>query len=77
MRYGLIGKSLGHSFSPPIHHALADYSYDLFPLAEEEIEAYKVTGTIEPNRENNLTFYNKINELFIFTTNRGNSYGFQ
>lgn len=40
MQYGLIGNPLGHSFSPPIHHALADYDYDLFELSEEEIAAF-------------------------------------
>ena len=40
MQYGLIGNPLGHSFSPPIHHALADYAYDLFELPEEEIAAF-------------------------------------
>ena len=40
MQYGLIGRPLGHSFSPPIHHALADYDYRLFELEENEVAAF-------------------------------------
>lgn len=38
--YGLIGKPLGHSFSPQIHSMLSDYKYDLFCLDENEVEAF-------------------------------------
>ena len=30
MRAGLLGRKLGHSFSPQIHAHLGAYSYDLF-----------------------------------------------
>ena len=40
MRCGLIGNKLGHSFSPLIHSRLADYSYDLIELAEDEVESF-------------------------------------
>lgn len=36
-KYGCIGKKLTHSFSKEIHARLADYSYELMELAEEEI----------------------------------------
>jgi shikimate dehydrogenase len=36
MRYGLIGEKLGHSYSKIIHEKLADYTYDLIPLTQEE-----------------------------------------
>ena len=32
MEYGLIGKTLGHSFSKPIHEALGGYPYELKEL---------------------------------------------
>ena len=32
---GLIGYPLGHSYSPQIHRALADYDYRLWPLKPE------------------------------------------
>ena len=35
--YGLIGKKLGHSFSPHIHKRLADYEYKLIEMAENEV----------------------------------------
>ena len=38
MEYGLLGEKLGHSFSPQIHHALADYDYRLYPMPPEEVE---------------------------------------
>ena len=34
--YGLIGKSLTHSFSPEIHKLFGKYEYALFPLENEE-----------------------------------------
>lgn len=32
MEFGLIGEKLGHSYSVPIHQALAEYEYVLCPL---------------------------------------------
>ena len=40
MKCGCIGKKLTHSFSKEIHAMLADYSYDLIELAEEDIPAF-------------------------------------
>ena len=37
---GLIGEKLGHSFSKTIHEKLADYTYDLHPLAKEEVASF-------------------------------------
>ena len=42
MNCGLIGYPLGHSYSPQIHRALADYDYRLWPLKPEELEAFLV-----------------------------------
>ena len=39
-KYGCIGKKLTHSFSKEIHACLADYTYDLIELGEEEIPAF-------------------------------------
>lgn len=36
-RFGLIGKKLGHSFSPQIHSMLGDYEYRLYELESEEL----------------------------------------
>ena len=35
--YGLIGKKLSHSYSPLIHKELADYEYNLFEIAPENL----------------------------------------
>lgn len=37
MEYGLLGETLGHSFSPQIHRALAGYDYGLLPTPPEEV----------------------------------------
>ena len=42
MNCGLIGYPLGHSYSPQIHRALADYDYHLWSLKPEELEAFLV-----------------------------------
>ncbi len=40
LKCGLLGEHLGHSFSPRIHRQLADYSYDLFEMPENEVEEF-------------------------------------
>lgn len=36
-RFGLIGRTLSHSFSPAIHSRIGDYDYKLYPLAPEDL----------------------------------------
>ena len=40
MNCGLLGRKLGHSYSPAIHALLADYSYTLFEKEPEELERF-------------------------------------
>ena len=40
MKCGLLGRKLGHSYSPQIHAQLADYSYELFEKEPEELENF-------------------------------------
>ena len=40
MKCGLIGKPLGHSYSPLIHSCLADYEYKLIELDENEVGSF-------------------------------------
>ena len=40
MKCGLLGRKLGHSYSPQIHSYLGDYSYELFEKEPEEIGAF-------------------------------------
>ena len=35
MKCGLLGRKLGHSYSPQIHACLGDYSYTLFEKEPE------------------------------------------
>lgn len=44
MEYGLIGEKLGHSHSPKIHRAFADYDYTLRELSPEELPAFLEAG---------------------------------
>ena len=40
MEYGLIGEKLGHSYSKEIHEQLADYTYDLCPVARKDFDQF-------------------------------------
>jgi len=42
---GLLGKTLGHSYSPQIHKHLGDYTYSLFEKQSEELEAFLRNGS--------------------------------
>lgn len=44
MKCGLLGRHLGHSYSPYIHSQLGDYCYELFEREPEEIEAFLKNG---------------------------------
>ena len=44
MKCGLLGRKLGHSYSPQIHAQLGDYSYELFEKEPEEVEAFLKNG---------------------------------
>ena len=44
MKCGLLGRKLGHSYSPQIHSHLGDYSYDLFEKEPEQLEDFLRNG---------------------------------
>lgn len=44
MQCGLLGRKLGHSYSPQIHSHLASYEYTLFEKEPEELEAFLKHG---------------------------------
>ena len=44
MKCGLLGRRLGHSYSPAIHSMLGSYSYNLFEKEPEEIEEFLKNG---------------------------------
>ena len=47
-KYGLLGRKLGHSFSPEIHKMIGElsqpYSYDLFQIEPEDLGAFITQG---------------------------------
>lgn len=45
--YGLLGETLGHSFSPQIHACLGDYEYKLFEVAPEDLGDFLCSGSFE------------------------------
>ena len=47
MKCGLLGRKLGHSYSPQIHSYLGEYSYSLFEKEPEEIEAFLSSGDFD------------------------------
>ncbi len=40
LKCGLLGEKLGHSFSPRIHSALADYEYGLYELPPDKLDLF-------------------------------------
>lgn len=44
MKCGLLGRKLGHSYSPQIHAYLGSYPYTLFEKEPEEVEAFLKNG---------------------------------
>ena len=44
MQCGLLGRKLGHSYSPQIHAMLGSYTYELFEKEPEELEAFLKDG---------------------------------
>ena len=47
IKCGLIGERLSHSFSPQIHKELADYSYTLFEMPEDEVGSFLKSGNFD------------------------------
>ena len=47
MRYGLLGRTLGHSFSPEIHKWLWDAEYGLFPMEEAQARAFLLSRSFD------------------------------
>lgn len=44
MKCGLLGRKLGHSYSPQIHGLLGDYSYELFEKEPEQLASFLRNG---------------------------------
>lgn len=44
MTYGLLGEKLSHSYSPRIHSMLGNYTYELFAIPKDELDAFLTGG---------------------------------
>ena len=44
LQCGLLGRTLGHSYSPAIHRQLADYAYSLFEVEPEALGDFLRAG---------------------------------
>lgn len=68
MRCGLLGKKLGHSYSPQIHSYLGDYPYELFEKNPAELEAFLKHGDFAglnvtiPYKKDVLPFCSELSE---------------
>ena len=47
MQCGLLGRTLGHSYSPQIHGLLGSYAYDLFETEPEDVAHFLKTGRFQ------------------------------
>ena len=45
--YGLLGRTLKHSFSPELHRRLGGYKYNLYEMEPEDVEAFLKEGTFK------------------------------
>ena len=68
IRCGLIGEKLSHSFSPQIHRHLADYSYTLFEMSEDEVgdflkgDNFDSTNVTIPYKKTVMPFLDEISD---------------
>lgn len=68
-KYGCIGKKLTHSFSKDIHTRLADYSYELTELAEDEIPSFfekkdfKAINVTIPYKQTVIPFMDSLSDV--------------
>ncbi len=68
MRFGLLGRKLGHSYSPQIHTLLGDYEYPLHEKEPEEIEEFMTSGEFDgmnvtiPYKETVIPYMSQLSE---------------
>ena len=66
MQCGLLGRKLGHSYSPQIHSHLASYEYTLFEKEPEELEDFLKNGSFTglnvtiPYKKNVIPFLDEL-----------------
>ena len=60
MKFGLLGRTLGHSFSPRIHNALGNTNYELFEREPSQLQKFFANPKLQGI---NITFPYKVNAL--------------
>ena len=71
MKCGLLGRKLGHSYSPQIHEKLAEYEYTLIEKEPEELAEFFHTGDFAglnvtiPYKKDVIPY---LNEIFCSTS---------
>ena len=60
MKFGLLGRTLGHSFSPRIHNALGNTNYELFEREPSQLQEFFADPELQGI---NITFPYKVNAL--------------
>ena len=46
-KFGLLGRTLGHSWSPQIHGMLADYGYELYEVEPDDLDRFLRTTDLD------------------------------
>lgn len=69
MKCGLLGRKLGHSYSPQIHAMMGDYSYDLFEKEPEEVGDFVLHGDYDamnvtiPYKKDVIPYLDEVDEI--------------
>ena len=69
MKCGLLGRKLGHSYSPQIHAMMGEYSYDLFEKEPEEVGEFVLHGDYDamnvtiPYKKDVIPFLDEIDDI--------------
>lgn len=71
MKFGLLGRKLGHSYSPAIHGLLGSCPYDLYEREPEDVEAFLRNGDFDglnvtiPYKKTVIPFLDEIDPLAL------------
>ena len=69
MKCGLLGRKLGHSYSPQIHALMGDYSYELFEKEPGEVGEFVLHGDYDamnvtiPYKKDVIPYLDEIDEI--------------
>lgn len=70
-KFGLIGKTLKHSYSKIIHGELGNYDYDLYEIAPENLKEFVLSGKLKgynvtiPYKKDIIPYLDEVDELAL------------